>query len=114
MSQGILEEATYFQIEALVELLQPQNRPDLTRKDVILHFLHNDAKFDRLKLMRLDFSGLRLDKKVFDLATLTEADFSNASLVETSFHQVEATGKFWRCYGTKGNFQEFKPLQSYI
>jgi hypothetical protein len=29
--EGILEEAEYFQIQSLIELVQPANRPDLTR-----------------------------------------------------------------------------------
>jgi hypothetical protein len=38
--------------------------------------------------MRLDLSGLRLDKKVFDMANIAEADFNSSSIVEASFQQV--------------------------
>lgn len=87
--EALLEEATYFQINSLVNYLK--NLPELTRQQIILY--HKTIKtFEGLRLYGVDFSNLSFRGEQFDGAQLVGAQFDNAKLDNASFTKVQAPG----------------------
>eukprot|EP01121_Diplochlamys_sp_Union-15-3_P016483 TRINITY_DN560_c0_g1_i3.p1 TRINITY_DN560_c0_g1~~TRINITY_DN560_c0_g1_i3.p1 ORF type:complete len:235 (-),score=42.02 TRINITY_DN560_c0_g1_i3:247-906(-) len=102
-SEGVFLEAKFFQITALIDLMEAKNRPDLTRRDVIVR---RPVNFESLRLANVDLSGLSLQKQSFDYADLTEANFERCQMEHCSIYKVEAPNSIW--VSIVGKYSDFR------
>jgi len=87
--EGVFQEAEYFQIESLIEQLQPANRADLTRKEVVTN--RKNLQFAHLRLMSVDFSAMDLSHEIFYKSNLKNATFRTSTIESTVFEMAEAS-----------------------
>jgi len=83
-TKGLLQEAEFFKIDPLVQLIQQES--ELTRTDVIkmINKCYDYPRFRGLWLCRLNFSGLDLSCALFEYSNLSECLFNSSLLVKVN------------------------------
>ncbi|KAL6055299.1 BTB/POZ domain-containing protein kctd9 [Balamuthia mandrillaris] len=101
--EGILHEAMFFQVQPVIDLCLAKNRPDLTRKEFILH--HRQICLNGLRLIGLDLRNLQLEGINFNKAFISNANFKRTNLKNSSFRKA---------IGHHANFKRAKLLKAVL
>lgn len=86
---GVLNEAKFFQLTGVIELLAPHRRADVTRSQLILH---TPASLRGVSLFGVDLSRLVLSERSFEGAVLCEAVLDGANVAGSQFTGVSMQG----------------------
>lgn len=89
----------FYQVSTLLEQLDPSNRPDLTRQQIVYNRKSmkscndpfnqiSDIDFQGLRLRGVDLSGLNMDSETFTKSCLVGVNLSNAQLSTASLNLV--------------------------
>ncbi|KYQ88544.1 hypothetical protein DLAC_11268 [Tieghemostelium lacteum] len=88
--RGVLQEAHYFHIEPLIDLIEKleNNKADFTRKDILLH--KSSIKLNKKKLIGLDLSNIEFIKENFNQSNLSYCNFENSKLSYSTLLTIKA------------------------
>jgi len=89
-AEGVLEEATFFQVAPLIALLQSPNRADITRRHVIKH--KKTISFRGVRMPGIDLSYMQLSGESFDASVVANANFEACNLDNAQFISSEGPG----------------------